>query len=343
MDGKTQNGQIKCCKIFKELRMSIKTTLKKIKWISTLYNRYKIHKMNNLCKDKYIFEGKEKGSDKLCYILAGYKPFLWDIVFKRIKEFVPQDYDLCIVSSGLYNETLSKIAKENGWCYLSTKTNNVALVQNVVISKFAEALYLFKLDEDIFVTKNYFGNLLNLYKHLKNESTYDVGVVSPLIPINGFAHALVLDRYGLVRDYESKFEKILQKADPNRMIENNPDVAKYMWGCGNGLPNIDRMACDLSDDNASYVPAPVKFSIGAILFDRRLWKDMGYFKFKSKKDNCMGGDEGQICSECVLQGRPFVVSKNTIVGHLSFGKQNAAMKEFFLSNKSVFDIHCSDL
>lgn len=38
-----------------------------------------------------------------------------------------------------------------------------------------------------------------------------------------------------------------------------------------------------------------------------------------------------------------MVSKNTIVGHLSFGKQNAAMKEFFLSNKSVFDIHCSDL
>ena len=53
-------------------------------------------------------------------ILAGYKEFTWDIVFKRIKEFSDENMDICIVSSGLYSERLSKIAQENDWSYIWT-------------------------------------------------------------------------------------------------------------------------------------------------------------------------------------------------------------------------------
>lgn len=319
--------------------MSIKSILKNSKTIMNLYHKHQKKKMEKLCKDKYVFEGAKKDSEKLCYILSGYKPFLWDIIFARIKAFIPDDYDVCIVSSGLYSDKLSTIARENNWCYLSTKTNNVALVQNVTISHFKKANYFFKLDEDIFVTDHYFDNLIHLYTYLKKESSFDVGVVAPMIPINGFAHALVLERYHLTKDYENKFERVLQKAGGDRMIENNPEAAKYMWGENSSVPNIDKIATDLNNDSFSFVPVPVKFSIGAILFDRSMWETIGYFKFPSKKAPFMGGDESQICSECVLQGRPFIVSKNAVVGHLSFGKQNQAMKDFYLTHPEIFALH----
>ena len=102
---------------------------------------------------RYKFENRSKNKDTICMILAGYKEFTWDIVFKRIKEFSNDDIDICIVSSGLYSERLSKIAKINGWSYLSTKRNCVTLAQNMVLKLFPNANYIFKLDEDIFITK----------------------------------------------------------------------------------------------------------------------------------------------------------------------------------------------
>lgn len=295
----------------------------------------KRRKIEKLSEGKYIFEGNIKNSESLCYILSGYKTILWDVVFERIKKFVPSDFDVCIVSSGVYNEKLSNIAKQNGWSYMSTKINNVCLAQNIVIKKFEKAKYIFKLDEDIFVTKGYFETILNLYCHLKEDSPYDVGVVAPMIPINGFSHVLVLDRFNLRKEYETKFEKTLHKAGQDRMIENNPEVAKFMWKT---LPSIDVMNEKLQDEEFSYVPCPVKFSIGAIMFDRDFFNDMGTFYFKEKKADSMGWDENQLCSSCMLKSKPLIVSKNTLVGHLSFGLQNKAMYDFYKKNINIFEI-----
>ena len=109
--------------------------------------------------NKYKFEDRSNNRDTLCIILAGYKEFTWDIVFNRINEFSEKNMDICIVSSGLYNDKLSKIAKKNGWSYLSTKRNSVAIAQNTVIKLFPNANYIYKLDEDIFITKNFFKTL----------------------------------------------------------------------------------------------------------------------------------------------------------------------------------------
>ena len=80
---------------------------------------------------RYKFEDRSKNSDILCIILAGYKENLWDIVFDRIDKFSDEKMDICIVSSGLYSEKLSQIAKEKNWSYVSTKQNSVGLIQNM--------------------------------------------------------------------------------------------------------------------------------------------------------------------------------------------------------------------
>ena len=82
---------------------------------------------------KYNFTNRSTGKNKCCIILAGYKSFVWDTVFPRIKKFIPEDIDVCVVSSGLYSEELDKICSENDWSYLSTNRNNVSVAQNVAL------------------------------------------------------------------------------------------------------------------------------------------------------------------------------------------------------------------
>jgi len=41
---------------------------------------------------KYKFENRKKDYAKLCIIIAGYKPFLYNTIFGRIKKFIPKDF-----------------------------------------------------------------------------------------------------------------------------------------------------------------------------------------------------------------------------------------------------------
>lgn len=302
------------------------------------FDKYKwIYFTHGKTTKNYKFENRMKNYEKVLFILAGYKQFTYDILFKRVKEFIPDDIEVCILSSGKYCEDLSKIAEENDWSYLSTKRNCVSLIQNTAINIFKNAKYIYKIDEDIFITKNFFDNLFKTLIECKKNSDYNPGFVAPTIPINGFSNMLVLQRYNLIDKYTKKFEKPKYAAGSERMIENNPEVAKFMWGEGKYLPNIDQMDYDLNKDKFDYVACPIRFSIGAILFERSLWEDM--YMFDVKHGSCMGLDESCICSYCMISSKTIIVSKNTLVGHLSFGTQNKTMKEYFEKHKDVFDIH----
>ena len=238
--------------------------------------------------------------------------------------------------NGKYDEKLSEIAEKNDWSYLSVKRNNVALAQNVAINSFPNAKLIYKLDEDIFVTKNYFKNLLKTMNDCEKNGEYKPGFIAPMIPINGFSNMLVLERFNKKKEYEKRFEKPLYKAGRERMIESNPDVAKAFWGENDFLPQLDEMNKIVNKDKMDYVSCPIRFSIGAILFERKLWEDMGMFEVKSGPG--MGLDEEQICSYCMISSNAIIVSKNTIVGHLSFGTQNESMKKYFEEHKDVFNI-----
>jgi hypothetical protein len=117
-------------------------------------------KWRNRCD--YKFDNRSKNRGKMCYVLAGYKSFLYSVVFARLAKFLDEDIDVCIISSGMYSKELSHICEEHDWSYLSIKKNNVSLAQNTVIRLHPSAEFIYKLDEDIFVTAGYFKKYMTV-------------------------------------------------------------------------------------------------------------------------------------------------------------------------------------
>lgn len=52
----------------------------------------------------------------------------------------------------------------------------------------------------------------------------------------------------------------------------------------------------------------------------------------------MGIDEEFLCNLATSQSKAIIVTENQAVGHLSFGKQNKTMEEYYQNNKGFFDI-----
>ena len=318
----------------------IKKILKNSPLTRGLYQYLKFQRNEYRRKIKFDYNGRfvdrSKGSEYLCIVLAGYKEFTYQAVFGRIAKYVKKDMDVCVVSSGLYSDRLDEICYKNRWSYLSTKQNNVCLVQNVAIAKHPNARYIFKLDEDIFITENYFDNMLKAYHHAQ-KGDYIPGIMAPLLNINGYSFAKIIKKLNLIQTYEDKFGQFKFATGPSTQIESNPELAKFMWGEGGYIPSIDKLNDSFSDTDLCENPCPYRFSIGAILFERSLWEDMDYFSVK-KNGTGMGVDEAEIDTFCFLNSKPIMVSDNVVVGHLSFSKQNAVMKEYFLSHLDLFNI-----
>lgn len=305
--------------------------------VRDLRKRKKERNRKKRIKGKYNFIDRQKGHKKMCVILAGYKKHLWEDVFRRIEKYIPNDIDVCIVSSGLYSEKLNKIAEDNNWSYLSVKQNKVTLVQNIAINLFPKAELIYKLDEDIFVTKNFFNKLYETYKKCQKESYYRIGFIAPLIPINGYAHIRVLEKTNLISAYEKKFGRAQHNWDPTGKIVSNPDVAKFMWGeTESKLRDIDALDEEFAKEPFNYSICAIRFSIGAILFERTLWEEMG--RFEVGLGNNMGKDEVGICNYSFADSRAIIVSENTLVGHFSFGNQTQAMNEYYEKNREIFKV-----
>lgn len=301
-----------------------------------LVKTYRTYKNTVSFSRRYTFEKRTNDCENLCIILAGYKEYTWDIIFERINKFANDDIDICILSSGIYSEKLSRIAKKYNWSYLSTKRNNVALIQNTAIKLFPNAKYIYKLDEDIFVTKNFFDEMKNTFINVQENGEYKVGFVGPIIPINGYSYVVLLKKLGLYDYYEKHFEKPKYYYGTDTMIVNSPDVAKFMWGENDIVPQIDDIDRILNDFEFSYSVSPIRFNIGAIYYPRELWNHMNYFKVDFGAG--MGKDETQISSHCVRWSRAIVIAENTCVGHLSFSQQNKEMEKYYNQHPEKFQI-----
>lgn len=319
----------------------IRKILKKNKFIFNIWNFFYKRKQNKIeqkkLKGNYKFINNSKKSENLCLILAGYKEYLWGDVFERIKQFVPDDFDVCIVSSGLYNDKLLKICNENNWSYLSVEENKVTLVQNIAIDLHKTAKFIYKLDEDMFITKGFFDILKQTYNKVIEDNKYKPGFVAPLININGYSYRRILEKIDMLSDYEGKFGIAYVDGTPGEQIIDNSEIAKYLWGNNNEiLKNIDKLSNDFSKNELDYSICPIRFSIGAILLPRETWENMG--KFNVHRGNNMGADEVQLCEYCTVYSRPMIVSENSVIGHFSYGPQTEEMKKYYNENRGVFSI-----
>lgn len=316
----------------------IKDLFKYNKLTGGLYSTALTIRDNRRYHNKFDYHGtyidRKQRKKYLCIILAGYKEFLYPNFFGRIEKYLEKNIDVCVVSSGVYSEKLIRICEKNNWSYLSTKENNVSLIQNVAISLHPDAQYIFKIDEDIFITENFFSSMIKAYNHAM-DGDYEPGIIAPLIPVNGYGNVRILEMLGLRELFEEKFEKAKHMAGVHRMVESNPDVAKFFWGEGGYVPKIDELNKIAHNRQLEEKPCAIKFSIGAIFFARKLWCDMGYFDV-DRSGNAMGIDERQITELCFSSSRPIMVSENIVVGHLSFGEQNKAMKQYYMDNPDNF-------
>jgi hypothetical protein len=281
----------------------------------------------------YTFVDRRKNLDKCCFILAGYKEFLWDCVFERIEKFVPADVDVCILSSGIWSDRLSLIAEKNSWSYLATKVNSVTLVQNIAFAVYKYYKWVYKIDEDIFVTEGAFEHLMQGYREADSDSEYEVGISAPLIPVNGYGYRSILKKFGEISDFEDRFGKIKAGGNPIFQIEKNPECAVYMW---DKCPQLDIMNRSVKDDE-TYMICGVRFSIGFILMQHLFWENMQGFTVSGNPD--MGTDEEELCASCINRSKAIIVNQNTVVGHFSFGRQTCRMQEYFNENKEWFTIH----
>lgn len=291
----------------------------------------------------YRFVDHSKGYSNLLVVLSGYKEFVWDSVFGRLEAYVPKDMDVCIVTSGKDDKTMRELCEKNQWSYLSTDMNNVSLVTNMAISLHPEAEYIIKMDEDIFVTEGTFDELLNTYNRVEEESDYEVGFVTPLIPVNGYGYARILDILNIRSNWEERFGeiKITDCYKHHMTIHDNPNAAEFLWGKNNDIMSeIDLIQEKLRNSEFSYSICPVRYSIGLIVFNRDNWLRMGMFPVTSFEN--MGADEKKICEFCMMEGRAMVVSENCIVGHLSYGPQHKVMEQYYHDNRKIFDVRMND-
>lgn len=294
------------------------------------------------------FIDRSRGCEKLCIILAGYKEPLWDEVFARLAAFVPDDVDVCIMTSGLENDELKRIAEHHAWSYLSTSVNHLSLVQNIAIELHPHAQWIYKLDEDMFLTEGFFEAMIDTYRHLEEDTLYKPAFVSPLINVSCYGHLRLLEKLGLLDDFRSTGLTDMKYSDGlhhNRRVIEEPRVAEYMWGGSQEvLRDVDALTRRFSSEEFTYSICPARYSIGAILFSRGSWREFGGFPLTFVGgDYGLGDDEEHICHYACFTGRVMAVNENVVVGHLGYGgAQTKHMLEYYLKHKDRFALksHC---
>lgn len=260
----------------------------------------KIYRYTLNTKCRHVFHNRSRHSKTLVLVLAGYKPAVWDDVFARIKLFAPQDADVCLVSSGIYSEKLAQIAEQYSWSYASTKRNCLPLALNIGIILHPEAEFIYKIDEDIFVTKHLFETLAKTYEQVKSDGMYEPGFIAPIIPVNVWGHMRILDKLGLLDVYEQRFGKTGLLPFNRLDVWRNPEVAKFFWGDGGILPQLDELAEKFYQDKFEYKACPIRFSVGCMYFNRDLWQKNWGFNVPFRGIG-MGGEEVQMCCWAMIR------------------------------------------
>ncbi|WP_017752675.1 hypothetical protein [Clostridium tyrobutyricum] len=281
---------------------------------------------------KYVFINRSMNRNNLLIVLAGYKEYLWDDTFERIKAFVDDDIDVCIVLSGVQSKKILRMCSENNWSYVETEEDKLSLGQNIAIKKHPNASYIYKIDEDIFITKNFFSKLKDTYLKVKDENKYEIGFVAPLMPVNGYCYRRFIEIFNLLNEYEKKFGNALYSCMgiPPHI---NGDAAIWLWEKSSPIDKSNEL---LNNMEFRYSICFHRFSIGAIMIRREFWEEINGFKVGFIGN--MGVEEKDICEYCMNNSRAIVVSENVLVGHFAFGPQNLKMMQYYFNNRKKFKL-----
>lgn len=278
---------------------------------------------------EYHFIDRSKGKEKLLIILAGYKSFLWESVFGRVKRYAASDMDVCVLTAGYQNDELVSLCEREEWSYLHTVENKLALVQNLAIREHRSAKWIYKMDEDIFLTDGVFEELYDTYQTVEQEQKYRIGFVAPLMAVNSYGYRRILEYLGCLEEYRNTCGDAYYGGGK---VFNDPQAAEYLWN--KTLP-IDKFAAGLREKEEKYSICYHRFSIGCILISRLVWETMG--GFKNAPEGVLGIDEEHLCMWCMNASRAIVVAEHAYAGHFAFGPQTEQMREMYQARRAEFD------
>ncbi len=288
-------------------------------------------------KGKYEFINRKKDLERVCFVLIGYKQFLWDDVLGRLIKYLPDNVEVCLLSSGKHLKELEDIAEKNNWSYVSIKRNNVCLAQNIAISLFPKAKLIYKIDEDIYLTEGAFEKMEEAMNRVDSQSEYISGIAAPILNINAYGYYRLLEKTALLSDFEARFGKAKMVSGQKSLIESNPDVAKYMWGIDSPMKNIDELNREFAK-SSDYSICPIRLSIGCMLLKRSFWELFGGFPVVP--GDGMGLDETLLIGATSAFSHVTAVAENSVVGHFGYGgEQGKAMKAEYAKDHKYFEEH----
>ncbi|MCI9359420.1 MAG: hypothetical protein HFG65_00445 [Hungatella sp.] len=258
--------------------------------VTEVYNLRNLQEKTELyrCDIPYSFIDRSRGNRYLCYILAGYEPALWEDTIGRIEAFQDGAVDYCLVSSGKYEETLEEVAEKNGWSYLYTEKNQVCFVQNLVIELHPVAEYIMKMDEDIFIGKHFFRQMIENYHKIEREGEYRIGFMVPVVPLNCCSYASYIRLIGKTEEYEKRFGRAYKSRFS--AVFNVVETAEFLWDT---MDTFDSMA-ERFQQHEGYEILGCYYNIGCIMFSRRRWLMMGKWP-EAPGESGMGRNEAFIC------------------------------------------------
>lgn len=268
------------------------------------------------------FTDRVKGKKYLCYILAGYDAALWDGTLGRIEAFQDERVDYCLASSGKQDKALEAMAERNGWSYLWTETNQVCFIQNLVIDYHPRAEYIIKMDEDIFIGREFFNKMIEGYHKIEREGEYRIGFTVPVVPLNCCGFMAYLKHIGRLAEYEERFGRAyITRFSAAYHAE---DAAEFLWDT---MGHFDDMA-DRFLGYGGYGILDSYYNIGCIMYSRKRWMMMGRWPEVLGEDG-MGRDEACICQDNADKDMVIYELHNVLAGHLAFGHQKKRMKEYY--------------
>ena len=182
---------------------------------------------------------------------------------------------------------------------------------------------IYKLDEDMFITKEFFSDMKVVYEDAFNNSRYDVGFVSPLTPINAYGYIRLLEKFDKINIYDNKLEKAIYggSEDKGSTFLKNKDVPQFLNNIEE-FGDIDKLSEFLNAQPMEYHPCPVRYNIGAIYFKRKIWENMGMFSVPL--GGCgLGIDESDLCTYCICNSKTMMISENSAVAHFCYGAQKS--------------------
>ena len=282
--------------------------------------------------DRSVLDDRRQRSNTLVCVPAGYKPELWPFVMPRLRLALP-DADVCVVSPGLRLDSLAELCRSEGWSYLSTATNDVALAQNVCYRLHPDASMIVKLDEDMFLLPATISTLLTEYQSIRRQGAVDPRLCRSNDSVKRLLLSTSARNAGAARRVQEARFGSARMATSGIAIQTDPAAALWIWEKTSPLiTTAERLAIR----GTRRLLCPIQFSIGLIVFERAFWEEIGFLPVYRHRlltgIGTLGGDEAYICGQALEKSRPGVVTTATCAGHFSFGPQYTAMK-------SLLDVH----